>query len=198
MNVNTYRTLRGSSEGLFKEKGSKFIAYAMPVEDENRIAEHLTRLRKEHPGSRHVCYAWRLGPDKRRFRANDDGEPSGTAGLPILGQIQSFDLTDVLIAVVRYFGGTKLGTGGLIEAYKLSAKEAIGAGTIEEREVKVIVAFDFPGELIPKVMTLVKQCKAEILQRELDVVCFMKCKIESDIVNHFRQGLEEIGVREVL
>jgi uncharacterized YigZ family protein len=130
---NSYFTIKEASQGVFKDRGSKFLACAFTVIAENEIKEHLSALRKEHPSARHHCYAWRLGAGKEAWRANDDGEPSGTAGKPILGQIQSYDLTNVLIVVVRYFGGTLLGASGLINAYKSAAADAIKNAVIEEK-----------------------------------------------------------------
>lgn len=130
--MDTYLTLAAPSTGEFKDRASKFLAYTWPVSSEQEIHEHLEGLRKEHFKARHHCYAWRLGREGLLFRANDDGEPSGTAGRPILGQIDSAGLTDVLIVVVRYFGGTLLGTSGLINAYREAAVEALRAGTVQE------------------------------------------------------------------
>ncbi|MDV7398872.1 YigZ family protein, partial [Arthrospira platensis SPKY1] len=133
-----YKTLASSSTGEFKDRGSKFIAYAYPVADEEEAMEKVAELRKEHFKARHHCFAWRFGVDGLRFRANDDGEPSGTAGRPILGQIDSFELTNVVVIVVRYFGGTLLGASGLIQAYRESAAEALRQATIEERILQAI------------------------------------------------------------
>src|SRR5690554_7890956 len=134
---DTYKTITApSSEVLFKDRNSKFFGYAFPVEDEEIIKEHLEVLRKQHHSARHWCYAWQLGKEETRYRVNDDGEPSNSAGMPIYGQIQSFDVTNVLIVVVRYFGGVKLGVGGLINAYRTAAKEAIENGKIIEEVVK--------------------------------------------------------------
>ena len=122
---DTYNTITAASEGLFTDRGSKFIAYAFPIKSEEEIKEYLEEIKKEHWKARHHCYAWRLGIDGNTYRANDDGEPSGTAGKPILGQLDSFEITDTLVVVVRYFGGTKLGVGGLINAYKSAAIDAL-------------------------------------------------------------------------
>ena len=130
---DTYLTIEKKSETLYKDKGSKFLTFAFPVQNDQQIKEVLTQLKKEHPSANHHCYAYRLGADKLNFRANDDGEPSNTAGKPILGQIQSNDLTNILIVVVRYFGGTLLGVGGLIQAYKNSAAEVLKVSHIIEK-----------------------------------------------------------------
>ena len=133
---DTYKTIEKPSEGLFKDKGSKFISFAFPVDNEEEIKEIVQSIKKEHHSARHHCYAWRLGADQLLFRANDDGEPSSTAGKPILGQIQSFDLTNILIVVVRYFGGTLLGVSGLINAYRNAALDAINQAEIVEKLVE--------------------------------------------------------------
>jgi uncharacterized YigZ family protein len=141
--IDHYKTIAGPSTGEFKDRGSKFFAYAFPVFTEEEWQEELEAVKKEHFKARHHCYAYRLGVDQNNFRANDDGEPSGTAGRPILGQIDSFELTNVLIIVVRYFGGTKLGTSGLINAYKLSAAAALDNATIEERLIEDVYTLGF-------------------------------------------------------
>ena len=138
MIIDTYRTLKSPSEGIYKEKGSKFLAFAFPVNNEGDIKEKLEEIRKAYHDARHHCYAWVLGADKSRFRANDDGEPSNSAGKPILGKLQSHDLSQILIIVVRYFGGVKLGVGGLINAYRSAADDAIQNGTIVKRRMKTI------------------------------------------------------------
>ena len=142
---DTYKTIEKPSEGLFKDKGSKFISLAFPVNSEEEIKEIVQSIKKEHHSARHHCYAWRLGADQLHFRANDDGEPSSTAGKPILGQIQSFDLTNILIVVVRYFGGTLLGVSGLINAYRSAALDAINQAEIVEKLVEkwLLVDFDY-------------------------------------------------------
>ena len=142
---DSYLTIADPTEGLFKDKGSKFLAYAYPVDNEDEIKELVQHLKKEHYSARHHCYAWRLGADKTHFRANDDGEPSSTAGKPILGQIQRLDLTNILIVVVRYFGGTLLGVSGLINAYREAAVDALEHAEIVEKLVEEIfwVEFDY-------------------------------------------------------
>lgn len=155
--TDSYRTIAALSEGEFKDRGSKFLAYAWPVRSEEDALAHLEWLRKEHFKARHHCFAWRLSPDGSRFRANDDGEPSGTAGRPILGQIDSFGLTDVVVVVVRYFGGTLLGTSGLINAYREAAAEALRAAQVEEKIVCDTFRFDFDYALMPDVMNAVKK-----------------------------------------
>lgn len=162
----SYRTIRRPTQGLYKEKGSKFLAFAYPVSSEAAIKEHLEALRKEYFDARHHCYAWMLGPGKQRFRAADDGEPNHSAGDPILGQIRSRDLTDILVVVVRYFGGIKLGVGGLINAYKLAAEDALQQAVVDTREVRKEVALQYDYGATPEVMRMVKEFDVEITAQE--------------------------------
>lgn len=166
--TDSYRTIVSESTGEFKDRGSKFIAYAAPVFTEMDCHTHLENIRKLHPKARHHCYAYRLGLDKNNYRANDDGEPSGTAGRPILGQIDSFELTNVMIVVVRYFGGTLLGTSGLIHAYKSSAAEALQQAEMEERIVEDIYNITFDYALMSNVMNAVKKLNVEIIKQEFE------------------------------
>jgi len=156
---DTYKTISQSSEGIYKEKGSKFISLAYPVTSEDQIREIVQFLKKEHHSARHHCYAWRLGHEKTHFSANDDGEPSSTAGKPILGQIQSFDLTNILIVVVRYFGGTLLGVSGLINAYRNAALDAINQAEIVELLVEQQLLIEFGYESMNEVMKIFKDEK---------------------------------------
>lgn len=174
---DTYKTIPVSAEGIFKDKGSKFISYAFPVCTEAEIREILQAIKKEHHSARHHCYAWRLGYDKLLFRANDDGEPSSTAGKPILGQIQSFDLTDILIVVVRYFGGTLLGVSGLINAYRNAAFDVISHAEIIEKivEHKLIVEFDYG--VMNEVMKIFKNEKLPQINPLFD----LKCQINTSV-----------------
>lgn len=158
-----YRTIMTESIGEFKDRGSKFIAFAYPVYTETDCHQHLEAVRKLHPKARHHCYAYRLGLDKNNYRANDDGEPSGTAGRPILGQIDSFELTNVIIIVVRYFGGTLLGTSGLINAYKLSTVDALEKAEVTERVVEDVYQLTFDYALMSNVMNAVKKLNIEIV-----------------------------------
>ncbi|GAB4496315.1 MAG: IMPACT family protein [Saprospiraceae bacterium] len=174
-----YRTLAAPATGEFKDRGSKFIAYAWPVRNEEEAMAHVETLRKEHFKARHHCFAWRLTPDGSRFRANDDGEPSGTAGRPILGQIDSFGLTDVVVVVVRYFGGTLLGTSGLINAYREAAAEALRNATVVEKIVKNSFVLDFDYALMPDVMNALKKLNLDIFKEE-----------------YGERGLIKIGIRQ--
>ncbi len=184
---DTYLTVSKKSEGLFKDKGSKFISYVFPVKTETEIKSILSLIKKEHADARHYCYAWRLGPDKHAYRTNDDGEPSGTAGKPIFGQIQSNDLTNVLIVVVRYFGGTLLGVGGLINAYREAAADGINNNIIIEQQVLYEYDLNFEFEQMNDVMKLIKQSAAKITLQDFND----KCKISFYISKRNSEQFEE-------
>lgn len=168
---DTYLTIEKPAEITYKDKGSKFITFAFPVTNEKQIKEILVELKKEHHTANHHCYAYRLGADKQNYRANDDGEPNNTAGKPILGQIQSNDLTDILIVVVRYFGGTLLGVSGLINAYKTSASEVIQASNIIEKQIMFRYLVSFSFEQMNDVMKVLKQSDAKINSQQFDTNC---------------------------
>jgi uncharacterized YigZ family protein len=172
-----YRTLFANSKGSFKDKGSKFYAFAYPVSSEDEIKIILADLRKKYHDARHHCYAYRLGPEKLKYRANDDGEPSSSAGKPILGQLLSFDLTDVLIVVIRYFGGTLLGIPGLINAYRSAAREAIEDGEIVTKTVKDRIKINFDYLAMNSVMRIIKEDEAKIINQLYD----MECEIEIEV-----------------
>lgn len=167
MSHDTYLTLKQASEGIYKEKGSKFLAFAFPVVDEVEIKEKIKGLKKRFHDARHHCYAYVLGTDRTVFRANDDGEPHHSAGDPILGQIRSLKLTDTLIVVVRYFGGTKLGVGGLIHAYKSAAGEALNNNEIIEKKVMASFRLAFGYEHTDTIMRLIKELDLKIIHQEL-------------------------------
>jgi uncharacterized YigZ family protein len=170
--LDTYNTILVSSEEiLLKEKNSKFFGYAFPVTSEEEIKNHLDILRKKHHGAVHFCYAWQMGTDKISFRANDDGEPSNTAGMPIYGQIQSFKVTNVLVVVVRFFGGVKLGVGGLISAYRTAAQMALEVSDIVEKTIDVhyIVSFDYKH--MNKVMRIIKEKNLQIVSQKMELGC---------------------------
>ena len=173
-----YQTIKALSEGFYKEKGSKFLAFAVPVQSEEEVKAFIAQKRKEHHLAVHVCSAFRLGADKKLYRASDDGEPSNSAGPPILGQIQAFDLTNILIAVVRYYGGTNLGVGGLISAYRTAAKEALEAAQIVKKEEEIQFSIQFPYEKLYLVMDLLKKANVEIVQQSLDSECSLLLRIE--------------------
>ncbi len=172
-----YKTLFENSKGSFKDKGSKFYAFAYPVSSEDEIKIILADLRKKYHDARHHCYAYRLGPEKLKYRANDDGEPSSSAGKPILGQLLSFDLTDVLIVVIRYFGGTLLGIPGLINAYRSAAREAIEDGEIVTKTVKDRIKINFDYLAMNSVMRIIKEDEARIINQLYD----MECEIEIEV-----------------
>ena len=178
MEKDTYKTiLEASPDSLFKEKGSKFLGYAFPVTNENQVKEYINHLKKEHYNARHWCYAWQLGKSYENYRVNDDGEPSNSAGMPIFGQLQSYDVTNVLIVVVRYFGGTKLGVGGLMQAYKTAAQMSLKASTIVQKTIDeyFILKFDYPEMNI--VMRIIKEEKLSILNQKMELNCEFKLAV---------------------
>lgn len=176
--ADKYLTISDTSSGIYKDKGSKFLAFAEPVNSEEEIQQRIAWYRKEYFDARHVCYAWMLGADRLVFRTNDDGEPSGTAGRPILGQINSKKLTNILIVVVRYFGGILLGTGGLIVAYKEAAADALSAAEIIEKDVLIKKTLCFPYEKMNEIMRIIKDIKANIISQEYkDMDCVLVLEI---------------------
>lgn len=179
MEEDSYLTIAAPAEAASRERSSKFLAYAYPVESEGQVREHLEALRKRHYDATHVCYAWRLGPRGERFRANDDGEPAGTAGKPIWGQLLSAGVTNCLVAVVRYFGGTKLGVPGLIAAYREAAAAALAAARIEERTVDRTVRVDFAYEAMNGIMRVVKEEQPRIEAQTFDNRCTLLLTIRA-------------------
>jgi len=172
-----FRTIAKSSEGVYKEKGSKFYGYAIPVQSVQEVKEHLDYLRKENHGCVHVCFAYCLGSKKEDYRYSDDGEPSNSAGAPIYGQIKSFDLTNILIAVVRFYGGTKLGVGGLINAYRTAAREAIENATIINDEDRNLIEVLFTYEAMPFVMNEVKNSDCKIIEQDFQTSPRLKLSV---------------------
>ena len=171
-NSDTYRTLvQPSNEILFKEKKSKFFGYAFPITTEDEVKPIIEGLRKKHHTANHVCYAWQLGVSKISYRANDDGEPNNSAGMPIYGQIQSFELTNVLVAVARIFGGTKLGVGGLISSYRKAAQMALEESKIIEKTIRANIEVTFGYPDMDKVMRIIKQNQLEIVSQKLEMDC---------------------------
>jgi len=167
-----YKTIENpSEETLFKDRNSKFYGYAFPVLNEEEVKNALGYLKKKHHTAGHFCYAWQLGTETLRFRANDDGEPNNTAGMPIYGQIQAFEVTNILVVSVRYFGGTKLGVGGLIQAYKNSAQITLEAAPIVEKTIDVVYQLNFDYDLMNKVMRIVKEKNITIVHQKLEAVC---------------------------
>lgn len=177
MGIDEFKTITNVGEGTYSEKRSKFLAFSHHVESEDDIRELLAFYRKKYFDARHVCYAYMLGAERKIFRANDDGEPSSTAGKPILGQINSSGLTDILIVVVRYYGGVNLGTGGLIVAYKTAAAAAIENSVVETRQVEEIITYNFPYVMMNNVMRVVKDMKPRILSQTYDTICEIKLSI---------------------
>ena len=189
---DTFKTISKPSEGLFKDKGSKFMSFAFPVESEDEIRNIIQVLRKAHHSARHHCYAWRLGYDKSVFRANDDGEPSSTAGKPILGQIQSFDLTNILIVVVRYFGGALLGVSGLINAYRNAASDAILQAEIIEKLVEKQLLIEFDYSVLNEVMKIFKEEKLTQNEPQFDLSCQIKTQIRLNDLDRIEEGLKKV------
>ena len=169
---DTYKTIETSTEAvLFKDKNSKFYGFAFPIQSENEVKQHIEILKKKHHAARHWCYAYQLGTEVLSFRANDDGEPSNSAGMPIYGQIQSFDVTNVLIIVVRYFGGVKLGVPGLINAYKNAAQLALETSKIVEKTINTEFSIAFDYKHINKVMRVIKENNISITNQKLELDC---------------------------
>ena len=193
MSKTSYKSMNSRSEGLYKEKGSKFIGIAQPCYSEDEVKELLKVWKKEHQQAEHLCYAYRLGFKADKYRANDDGEPSNSAGAPILGQLQSYDLTNTLIGVVRYYGGTKLGVGGLINAYRTAAKEAIDAGKIVEKEVMAYhrIHFEYPD--MSTVMVLLKQRKIDFSETQFEESCALTVALSLDEEESCLDELEYIS-----
>lgn len=171
-NSDIYKTITQSSpEVLYKEKGSKFLGYAFPVTTEDEIKNHLENLKKVHHSARHWCYAWQLGKNYEHYRANDDGEPTNSAGMPIYGQLQAFEVTNILVVVVRYFGGTKLGVGGLIQAYKTTAQMALEASNIIEKTINEVFEIRFEYPEMNTVMRIIKEENLQIVDQKMELAC---------------------------
>ena len=190
--MDTFLTIKSPSEGYYTEKRSKFLAFAFPVSSVEEIKALLAEYQKKYYDARHVCYAYMLGAEREVFRANDNGEPSGTAGKPILGQINSNNLTNILILVVRYFGGIKLGTSGLIVAYRAAAAEAIAAAEIIEKTVDEDVSFSFDYIYMNDVMRIVKEEGPEMVSQGYESDCTMTLRIRRDLMPKLRARLEKV------
>ena len=197
MTEDTYKTIAASAESVYTEKRSKFIAIALPVRTLEEIKAYLAEYQKKYYDARHVCYAYMLGAERKEFRANDNGEPSGTAGKPILGQINSNELTDILVIVVRYFGGIKLGTSGLIVAYKTAAAQALSEAQIIEKTVdeQVTVVFEYP--FMNDIMRIVKEESPEILNQSYDMDCVMTLRIRKSQMPRLRMRLEKVETARI-
>ena len=192
MTNDSYKTIRAVSEGYYSEKRSRFISYAIPVRTLEEVKEAVAKYRKEYYDARHVCWAYMLGHERLNFRANDDGEPSSTAGKPILGQINSNELTDILIVVIRYFGGIELGTSGLIVAYRTAAAEAIAAAEIEERTVDETFTIQFEYPYLNSVMRIVKEDGPTILAQQFEMDCEMTLRIRQGEAERLRNRLLKV------
>jgi uncharacterized YigZ family protein len=179
---DNYKMIEAEAYGEFRDRGSKFQAYAYPVYNEEDCQAQLTVVRKMHPKARHFCYAYRLGLGKLNYRANDDGEPSGTAGRPILGQLDSFEITNTIVIVVRYFGGTLLGTSGLINAYRSAAAEALSAAEILEKTVEDIYRFTFEYALMSPIMNAIKKQELEIVRQDFQAIGIIEVAIRQSEV----------------
>ena len=198
--LDEYKTIANEiiGEGFYSEKRSKFLAFAHHIESVDEAKKIVDGYRKKYYDARHVCYAYMLGHERKDFRANDNGEPSGTAGKPILGQINSNELTDILVIVVRYFGGIKLGTSGLIVAYKAAAAEAIAAADIVERTVdeEITVSFEYP--FMNDIMRIVKEDEPAILEQSYDMDCLMRLRIRKSMMGKLRARLEKVETARII
>ncbi len=190
---DTYKTIAAPSVGSYSEKRSKFLAYAFPVQTEAQVKERITEIQKKHNDARHHCYAYILGPNKDAYRMNDNGEPSGTAGRPIHGQLLSKDLTNTLVIVVRYFGGIKLGVSGLQNAYKIAAKEALDAATIIEKTIDEVYDVTFEYLQMNAVMQLMKDPYVTILQQQSDLNCTIRFSIRRREADRIVEALKKVG-----
>ena len=193
MTTDEFKTISNVGEGTYSEKRSKFLAFSHHVETEEQVKDIVAHYRKKYYDARHVCYAYMLGAERQVFRANDDGEPSSTAGKPILGQINSNELTDILIVVVRYYGGVNLGTGGLIVAYKTAAAEAIAASEIEIRQVEELVTYNFPYVMMNDVMRVVKEMKPRIVNQVYDNTCEITLSIRKTEAEQLKNRLDMLS-----
>lgn len=188
-----YKTIASLSEGFYSEKRSKFLAFAHHVDSIDEVKELLIGYRKKYYDARHVCYAYMLGAERTDFRANDDGEPSSTAGKPILGQINASELTDILIVVVRYYGGVNLGTSGLIVAYREAAADAIAHAVIQTRQVEEIICYDFPYVMMNDVMRIVKEMQPRVISQTYDNTCQIKLSIRRSQAPLLREKLAKLS-----
>ena len=191
--TDEYKTLKSGGQGYYTDKRSKFLAFAHHVETVEEIKDLLAGYRKKYFDARHVCYAYMLGPERTEFRANDDGEPSSTAGKPILGQINSQELTDILIVVVRYYGGVNLGTSGLIVAYREAAADAIAHSEIETRQVEEVITYSFSYPLMNDVMRIVKEMQPRIISQTYDNTCEIRLSIRKSEAEQLRSRLQKLS-----
>lgn len=191
--LDEFKTISKASPGvLYKEKGSKFLGYAFPIFSEEEVAPILQELKEKHHKARHWCYAWRLGVETETFRANDDGEPNNSAGQPIYGQILSFELTNILVVVVRYFGGTKLGVGGLVQAYKTAANLALESSLIIEKTIDVFFEIEFDYVAMNKIMRVIKEENISIINQKMEMSCCFKISIRKKEAKKVRDKIIEL------
>jgi len=189
---DSYYSIEAPAEGVFRDRGSRFLAFASPVKDEKEIKTFLLSLKEAHPSAVHHCYAWRLGADKLHYRANDDGEPSGSAGKPILGQIQSKDLTNIIVVVIRYFGGTLLGVPGLINAYKTAAQEALNQAKVLECFIQYDYQLFYDAEDTSAVMRLLREVQAKIIENGYAEKHFTRFYLKKQYVEQLTAGVQEL------
>ncbi len=199
--TDTYKTIATASpEALFKEKNSKFFGYAFPVTSEEEVKTHIENLKKQHFSARHWCYAYQIGTSKIQYRANDDGEPNNSAGIPIYGQIQSFEVTNVLVVVVRYFGGVKLGVGGLISAYRTGAQMALSEAEIIEKTIDVHFSIHFDYKNMNKVMRIIKEKNLNIVSQKMEEACQIEIstrKKNAEAIFDIFSNLFEVEIKEI-
>ena len=191
--IDEYRTIKSEGQGYYTDKRSKFLAFAHHVSSVDEIKDLIAGYRKKYYDARHVCYAYMLGPERLEFRANDDGEPSSTAGKPILGQINSNELTDILIVVVRYYGGVNLGTSGLIVAYREAAADAIAHSETETRQVEEVITYSFSYPLMNDVMRIVKEMQPRIISQTYDNTCEIRLSIRKSEAEQLRSRLQKLS-----
>lgn len=201
MEDDSFKTiLKPSEEVLFKDKNSKFFGYAFPIVDEDAVKEHIEALKKQHHQARHWCYAYQIGTETIAYRANDDGEPSNSAGMPIYGQIQSFEVTNILIVVVRYFGGVKLGVGGLINAYRTGAQLALEASKIVERTINIDYLITCEYDLMNKVMRVVKEKNLNIVNQKLELDCQITISVrknDAQAIHDIFESIYKVKIEEI-
>jgi uncharacterized YigZ family protein len=201
MEKDTYKTiLKTSEEVLYKEKGSKFFGYAFPVSSEEEVKDHIESLKKQHHSARHWCYAWQLGKNYEHYRVNDDGEPSNSAGMPIYGQLQSFEATNTLVVVVRYFGGTKLGVGGLMQAYKTTAQMALESCKIVERTIDETFLLKFEYPEMNNVMRIIKEEDIKLIAQKMELNCEFKIAVrkkETERIFEVFENTYKVAIKQI-
>jgi uncharacterized YigZ family protein len=195
--IDEYKTLKSSSEGLFKYKGSKFFAYAFPIQTEEDVRFYLETVKAEHPKARHACYSYKLGIDESNFRANDDGEPSGSAGKPILNTITSFDLTDTFVVVIRYFGGTLLGVPGLINAYKEATKEALAIAEIETKTINSLIKISYDFDQTNAIMQMVRKLELAVKAQTYENRCGIILDVRNSYIEKIKEELKDYWSLEI-